>query len=277
MLFIDKETNRVQGHTLVNNFLISRWDDATSCYSEIGYNSIEFRNQVKQLLKLLLLHEQQYRCCYCMREIANDDTTTLEHLVPKSTTSVAHYNLYKHNRQIDKYVCLQSVFVSSNIPLNTPPFPLEIAYDNLAASCKGDFPGGASYHICNHKRRSEYIELLCCIPSIEHELTYTKGGLLFSNKTTYNQSIIHLNLNYNSLEQVRQIWYHISVEDWNAIQHATTDMERNTILTINLISLPPAKRKSLIATYKQEVFWNILLKYSWFYSYYKAQFPAANR
>lgn len=277
MKFIDKSLNQVRGHLLVNNFLISRWSAVSNNYSQINYSGHAFRTTLRSNLKLLLLTEQNYLCCYCMRQLADDDTTTLEHIVPRSTNTQGELNHYTHFTIILNNVCLQSLFDTSPIQRNTPPFPLEIAYDNLSASCKGDFPGGATYHICNHKRGNDFIEPLFYISTIETEITYSKAGLLVSTNSSYDGTITTLNLNYDSLERVRQVWYHISVENMTAINNAITEDKRKEILTVNLASLPQARRIQLIVDFKTEIFWNVLMQYKWFYDYYRTNYPIATR
>jgi len=277
MKFIDKTINQVNGNNLLNVFLNNRWNNISNRYISIGYSGQEFRQNLRPDLKLLLLNEQSNLCCYCMRLINNDNTITFEHIVPKSTTTVAELNQYTHFNIIRNNVCLQSVFDNATAQQNTPPYPLEIAYENLTASCKGDFPGGPTYHICNHRRGSNFVEPLFYISTIETEITYRKAGILFSTNSAYDASITTLNLNYDSLERIRQVWYHISVENLADIEGAITEADRNAILTVNLISLPQARRMLLIADFKTETFWNVLLQYKWFYNYYRNNYPLAAR
>jgi len=277
MKFIDKTLNQINGNNLLNVFLSSRWNNITNRYTSIGYTNQEFRQHLRPNLKQLLLNEQSNLCCYCMRQINNDDTTTLEHIVPKSTSTQVGLNQYIHFPIINDNVCLQSVFDNAIAQQNTPPFPLEIAYQNLTASCKGDFPGGAAYYICNHRRGSNFVEPLFYVSTIETEITYRKAGILFPTNSAYDTSITTLNLNYDSLERIRQVWYHISAETLADIENALTETDRNTILTINLISLPQIRRMQLIADFKTETFWNVLLQYKWFYNYYRTNYPIVTR
>lgn len=277
MRFIDKTIHQTEGNQHLDTFLNNQWDNATNSYRNIGYIDTPFKQLLKQPLKLLLLEEQGYVCCYCMRKLANDNNTTLEHVVPRSTNSQAQLNTYLHYATVNGNVCLQSVFNNANTKLPTPPYPLEIAYENLTASCKGDFPGSVTYHICNHKRGNEYIELLFYVPTIEQEIRYQKAGLLLPLNTNYDNSIVVLNLNYDSLEHIRQVWYHLSGVSMTEIELITTESERNEILTINLIGLPAARRNQLIADFKTEIFWDILMQYSWFHLYYTTQYPLEHR
>ncbi len=277
MKYIDKTINQIIGNNLLNVFLTSRWNNNTNRYTSIGYSSQEFKQNLRPNLKQLLLNEQSNLCCYCMRQINNDETTTLEHIVPKSTSALVELNQFTHFAIINDNVCLQSVFDNATTQQNTPPFPLEIAYENLTTSCKGDFPGGATYHICNHRRGSNFVEPLFYVSTIETVITYRKAGILFSTNSAYDLSITTLNLNYDSLERVRQVWYHISVENLADIENAVTETDRNTILTVNLMSLSKARRMQLIADFKTETFWNVLLQYKWFYNYYRTNYPIATR
>ncbi len=183
MNFIDKTVHQTAGHELVNSFLTSRWDTVNFCYSLIGYEETEFRNHLKARLRQRLLQDQSNLCCYCMR-IINESETTLEHIVPKSTKTLVELNQYTHHPIIQNNVCLQSEFDNATALRITPPFPLEIAYENLTASCYGNFPGGATYHICNHRRQNELVEPLFYISTIHNDIIYLKGGLISSTLLT---------------------------------------------------------------------------------------------
>lgn len=277
MNFINKTLNQQLVHPLVNAFLQTRWDATNNCYSEIGYEETAFRNNLKQTLRQILLQEQNYHCCYCMRIIVESETT-LEHIIPKSTDSLVNLNLYTHHPIIQDNVCLQSEYENASTLRISPPFPLEIAYENLTASCYGNFPSGTTYHICNHKRQNELVEPLFYISTIQNDIIYLKGGLISSTNTTYNSTIITLNLNYDSLERIREVWYHLSIIPLADIIQANTVILRNQILTLNLISIVDLNRKTrLINDFKIESLWNILLKYQWFHNYYFTKYPLENR
>lgn len=276
MNFIDKTVHQTAGHVLVNSFLTSRWDAFNLSYSLIGYEETEFRNHLKARLRQRLLQDQSNLCCYCMR-IINESETTLEHIVPKSTKTLVELNQYTHHAIIQHNVCLQSEFDNSNILMATPPFPLEIAYDNLTASCNGIFPGGTTYYICNHKRQNNLIEPLFYVPTIHNDIIYQKAGLISSTNSTYNSTIITLNLNYNSLEKIRQVWYHLSAIPLADILASTTEALRNQILVLNLDIIDIRRKTQLINDFKNETFWNILLQYQWFHNYYLSQYPIATR
>lgn len=282
MKFIDKTLKKIAGNSLVDDFLNSRWSKTTNCYSEINYSTDpthSFR-VVRDDVRQLLLDEQQNLCCYCMR-IIDDNSATFEHIVPKSTTTQPKLDQYTHFPIIRDNICLQSVFENANTELNTPPFPLEIAYENLVVSCDGrvvdGIPKDRTAKFCNNYRGNNLIEPLFYISTIETDIKYRKAGLLFSTDSTYDASINTLNLNYVSLQRIRQVWYHISVENIVDIENAVTEVDRNTILTVNLMSLRQDVRNQLIADFKTETFWNILLEYKWFYNYFRINYPVVDR
>lgn len=286
MKFIDKSLNKAEGNLLVDEFLDSRWCDSTKSYSKIDYSTHPthpFKLQLRDALRQLLLTEQKKLCCYCMRSI-DDNTTTFEHIVPQSTNTEAELSRYTHFPIIGDNVCLQSVFENATEKRNTPPFPLEIAYENLVASCNGrvndGIPRDKTPKFCNNKRKNNFIEPLFFVSTIENEIRYKKGGLLlFPLKDAYDESISepNLNLNYDTLKRIRQVWYYIRVENIEDIENANTEAERNEILTVNLMGLPQAKRNQLIADFTTKKFWNILLQYKWFYNYFRNEYPIANR
>lgn len=282
MKFINKTLNQVQGRGLVDTFLNSRWDNVARRYSNIDYSTEPnhpFKLSLRNPLRQLLLREQNSYCCYCMRLI-NANSTTFEHVVAKSRSTITQTTLdqYSNYPIIRNSVCLQSIFDNARVKLNTPPYPLEIAYENLTASCNGKFlPDGVSVQTCNCKRQDNFILPLFYISTIQSEIVYRNGGLIESLNNSYDASINTLRLNHNTLQKVRQVWYHISVENIGNIENADTELKRNVILTTNLISLPSTRRNQLIGDFKTETFWNVLLQYKWFYDYYKRTYPIVNR
>lgn len=277
MRYINKTLRKTDGNSLIDEFLSSNWDSSNTRYNMIQYkDNWNFRNTLRPNLKQLLLEEQMYLCCYCMRKLT-DNNTTFEHVVPRSTDTQEILNKYNHHDIISNNICLQSVFAESNVQLNTPPYPLEIAYENLTASCDRKFNNGSTtYPICNHQRKDKLIEPLFYIPTIENDISYYKEGTIECNETLKN-SILILNLNFESLKDIRKVWYHISIEDFTSIENANTEFKRQSILISNLMDLSPNVREKLIRNFKTEVFWNILMEYDWFYEYYRNVYPTQNR
>lgn len=275
MKFIDKTLNQIKGNNLVNNFLNGRWNNIANRYFSIGYSSKEFSINLKLDLKQLLLNEQNNLCCYCMRQLNND--ATLEHIVPKSTKILVELNRYTHFKAIGDNVCLQSVFENASMLQNTPPFPLEIAYQNLVASCDGrildGIPKDTTAKFCNNYRKNNFVEPLFYLENVAIEIEYKPSGMLVPQNVSYISSIQNVRLNYDTLKKIRQVWYYISIENLVDIESAVTEPDRNVILTVNLISLPFAERNRLIADFKTEAFWNILLQYKWFYDYFRNNYP----
>ena len=270
MKFIDKTLNQVNGNQLVDAFLNNRWSIVDNRYYNFNYSTHPthpFKWSLRTPLRTLLLHEQSNYCCYCMRLI-NANRMTFEHVVPQSTITLVELNHYTHHPIIAQNVCLQSDFESARVQKNTPPYPLQIAYENLTASCDGELPDGTTKRTCNCKRGNNFVEPLFYISTIEDDITYGHGGLMHSSNSLHNTSISTLNLNYSLLQKIRQVWHHISAENIDDIENAHTELERMTILTINLMGLPSVTRNSLIADFKTELFWRALLQYKWFYSYY---------
>ncbi len=115
MQFIDKTINQANAHNLLTQFLSSRWSAVNNHYSNIGYNDSEFQ-PTKQNLKSILINEQNQLCCYCMRKLAKDSTTTLEHIIPRATTTLVDFNNYTHISILHQNVVLQSVFETATMP-----------------------------------------------------------------------------------------------------------------------------------------------------------------
>ena len=270
MKFIDKTLNQVEGNQLVDTFLNNQWSVVNSRYFDINYSTHPnhpFKLHLRPQLRTVMLREQNNYCCYCMR-IISVNSITFEHIVPQSEITLAGLNHYTHYPIIAQNVCLQSDFENASVKKNTPPYPLQIAYENLTASCNGVLPDGSTKRTCNNFRGSNFVEPLFYVSTIEDDITYFKGGIMLSSNSLHDTSIITLHLNYPLLQRIRQVWYHISTENISDIENADTESKRNVILTLNLMGLPPNDRNSLIAVFKTNLFWNALLQYKWFYSYY---------
>jgi len=281
MRFIDKTINEAAGNQLVDDFLDDQWDSASNLYNEIDYRSNAFRQNLKLDLRDLVLTEQANLCCYCMRDLSEIEVT-LEHIVPRSTNNQADLDQYTHIPIIRDNVVLQSTFEVATTKQATPPFPHQIAYQNLTASCDGKIidgiPRDTTSKFCNLKRENKIIEPLFYLNDIETGIEYRRGGLLSPSDLSHLPTINNVNLNYETLQKIRQIWYYISVEEWSNIEAAVSEHQRSEILTLQLTALRDTSRKEqLIANFKTEKFWKILLQFRWFYGYYRNRYPVDDR
>jgi hypothetical protein len=264
MLFIAK--NHPTGPAELAVAIKLQWIDGR--YANIDYNSYD-----RSRLKAIIVEEQQELCCYCMKKIATN-AVTLEHIIPRTaTTQEVLEQYFPHAETLRNNIILQSVFVTATEQRDMPPYPHQIAYHNLVGSCKGviiESPERLQDYtvkFCNGYRQDKFIIPLFYDPDIANKVNYLKGGLV--DCEVYEETIRVLNLNYKQLQNVRKIWYYLASEEIVDILACTTNKMREDLLTANLYALSAPSRTELITTFQLQAFWDVLLSYQWFHSYFK--------
>lgn len=140
MKFIDKN-NQTVFFPIYSNFENTAWNSDDEQY--YGYRYSQLPNDIKTSL----ITEQQGLCCYCMVQLEDDRSTTLEHIFPQNPIVgdlLGNYNISCiDNRQFD--------YLTRNIPINSlVNLPHDISYYNLIASCN-------SNSSCNNSRGNSII------------------------------------------------------------------------------------------------------------------------
>ncbi len=187
MEFIDK-SNQAIFLPIYSDFENTAWNDDDEKYHGYVYSKLPTD------LKTNLIIEQNALCCYCMIQLENDRTTTLEHIFPQKPIvgdSLGNYNvLCIDNRQFD--------YSFRNIPINNLiNLPHDISYYNLIASCN-------SSSSCNNCRGNAIISSFFFDPNVRNEFTYDDNGEIFSQR--YFNEIVILGLSDSTLVQYRKFW-----------------------------------------------------------------------
>lgn len=68
-----KRKNRKKGHFIVGKFLRCGWNNEYGRYINCSYSDFQKEGRITHLL----LREQGYMCCYCMRAIAYKSHTDI--------------------------------------------------------------------------------------------------------------------------------------------------------------------------------------------------------
>ena len=265
----DKQ-NRKRGHAIVKKFLNRGWDKTLGRYVNCGYSDIQGEGSMTHLL----LREQGYLCCYCMRTIAYKKHTTLEHVMPRKT-KMGDYNTITHYLNSARYMKRYVKWTKEppRYRVKVPPFPHYCAYENLVASCDGsiyelknpDYQYPSKLHnCCNNIREQKEIIPMFYLKNINSVLIYEKDGEL-TYDDMYDSTIQAINLEYPTLKLMRRAWAKIcrgyTVED---VKNAVDDKDlRDIIIDDSLLSSVDGN------LLKKDNFWNLLLEYRWFYSYFK--------
>jgi hypothetical protein len=260
MKYIDKKIAKFKDHAyhILETFIQGQWRQDANQYVNLTYE--DFRNEE---FRDLLLKEQDYFCCYCMKRILKDETT-LEHIIPnksKDSSEIHNYTPYgelKHNVR----------FWESKMryeKLKLPPFPHILAYENIVASCNGFIPDSGFSKCCNNARGNKEIVPLFYISTIRKEIQYDLSGLIICNEN-YNDTIENLKLEHPTLQLFRRCWLNLPSK-YSALDVIDASVDEK--LRDNIIDDMDVTRIKISdrTTIKNPVYWNSFMNYFWFYLY----------
>ena len=271
MRWINKRNrkNRKQGHAIVAKFLKRGWVEQFGRYINSSYSNLQGEGKMTHLL----LREQGYFCCYCMRTISYKRHTTIEHVLPRKTKK-GDYNTITHYLNsigfMKRYVKWMEEPPKRKVKV--PPYPHYCAYENLVVSCDGsvydienpDYRYPSKLHnCCNNFRSNDEIIPMFYLKKINKLLTYERDGeLTYDDK--YKATIEAVNLEHDTLKLMRRAWAKVSrwytVDD---VKRAMTDLTfRNEIIDDSLMN---AFDSNIL---QHSNFWNLFYEYRWFYTYF---------
>lgn len=271
MIYLQK-TNQ-SAIDFVTQFIDNNWleqNDGSYKYQNISYANI--KNPVT-IFRGFFVDEQSNKCCYCCREIANNSSTELEHIIPRAKSEIMNFlPYYELSNILQNNVVPQNTFESTIIQLNKPPFPHHIAYHNIVASCNGrTFESSNDFTCCNRKRKNDFVPPLNLMPdSIEY---LPDGTIIYTREPQNRQYFEILNLSKDILKNIRRLWYLFSQSELTISQvlddHFTTSI--NEKITRFAIAYSPTilEDNKLKGTFSNQSIWNIFKDYSFFFDYYK--------
>jgi len=271
------------GHRAVDYFLASSWDDSSSKYVNCKFDDLRSQKRLTRIL----LEEQHYHCCYCMRDIDLGDSVdhphakvTLEHIVPfKTKKEDFPRNLDRMPKRFKKTVVwgCEEDFKQYTHKYTVPPYPHIFAYENLSASCDGsigDIKNNASFfhlhNTCNNCRGEKEIIPLFLKKNAIRNINYASDGTLLFDDDKYEATINALNLEFDTLTLIRKAWFEITqYHDSSEVLKARNDKGlRENILEDTALT------EDERSTFRNETMWELLSQYEWFYHYYKYKYPA---
>jgi hypothetical protein len=273
MQYIDKSS--VEGERIAKDFINGQWIDDR-------YSNLDYPGFSTPKMRKVLIDEQNQLCCYYMRHLEDNPTTTLEHIVPRQVETQAELNHYFDFPVLADNLTLHEPFRTSPVEQQMPPYPHHLAYHNLVASCNGmlisDLANlnNRTVKTCNGVRGNIPIVPIFYDPAVSDKITYAKGGMMVPHEDNWFDTIKDVKLNDNTLEDIRRIWFFLRKDDLASILAVTTLEERQDILTnamSDAIVNDSAKITALIGNYKNQVMWDSLIKYKWFHGYYRLMFP----
>lgn len=254
MQYIDKSIRQQEGNQIIDELLEECWSDDDNRYLDADYSTLS-KDPFRTNFKSVLLKEQQEVCCYCMKQLHNNHSTTLEHIIPHHI-SQKDFNTYIHPNFQNNVIHLSNFDRGLK---NIPPhrYPHDIAYHNLIASCN------SNTH-CNNGRKDNPINPLIYDSAISTKIEYDSQGYSHSDEYLDDLETLGISVDTN-LIMYRWIWAELSQQDITP-EKLTDDAIQEVILNMDY----PNNLSKLIENFfgspskKPE-----LMKYRWFYDYYK--------
>lgn len=300
MLYIDKNTHRRAGDTVINDFLNTCCRTPSGRYQGIRYDSIRDagsnptfcsangRSFRKRLVNILLSNQQK-KCCYCLRKLkigkkdGDDELVTLEHIIPRGFSKGEPKLAYYQRCPIINTTMVQLTDEFENSAAQPlPPYPHKVAYNNIVASCNGTFPnelsarGGKSKLCCNEARSERDAYPVYFLSNISDMVVYSSNGdINAKNGTGYeteiNTLIANVKLQCKSLLDIRQLWYELHGCKYREIYSCNSQSARNHLLSRVLYVSPTidCERASELHTkFLVQENWETFMLYNEFYRIY---------
>lgn len=281
-----KRNNSKKGHQITKRFLHEAWNKVQGKYVQCSYNGFKGDRRFSGPFEHLLLVEQEYRCCYCMRKLKYRNHTTFEHVLPHNCLQKDIPFYFSHINRFGHFV--KYVLVSDNNKIKkikTRPYPHFCAYENITLSCDGSiyddghdvntFFEGNLHNCCNNARGTKTVLPLFFIKNIGSLIGYDDQGKIkfneirpkYINIKLVDDTINNLKLNHPTLQLIRKVWCLI-VKNKIDIQRVydargENGCKRRPIIDIMLLPIVEDRKLSL------PEYWNLLCQYDYFYFYYK--------
>jgi len=271
MIYLKKDNQ--EAIKFVTDFIYANWleqNDGSYKYQNIGYPDI--KNPIEKY-KGFFINDQEDKCCYCCKDIINDRTTELEHIIPRTKSHIEDFQPYFVLSYILKNnVVPQNIFEEASTILSQPPFPHHIAYQNIVASCNGRiFETTERFTCCNRERKDDFIPPFNLMPDA---IQYLPDGTIVYMKDILNRNYFEtLSLDKDILTNIRRLWYLFAQSELTIDQ--ILDEQYTASITEKIVrfaianSSTAAEDTKLVETFSNQSIWNIFKDYSYFFNYYK--------
>lgn len=290
MKFIDKINSRYAsiGNSCVQEEIDRSWNNEISRHVALRYDA---SCESLKKLKKILIEQQQFLCCYCMRRLSSEtescssDNVTLEHIIPHKITQDEWEGKGQIKGQKESFlkfdclgpkyitICFKAEMQCPNVKISGLPHPHFISYNNLVASCNGAVLQDLSKtskvepsHCCNLKRGNAFVAPIYLDVNLVKEIEYTKDGSIFFPDEMENKGLdTILNLNDIALKMARKFWSLVASSPYSDqdVYSAINDKKlRQDILD----DVAPISWNFLV---ENDSAWRWISEYNWFFEYYK--------
>lgn len=303
MLYINKDQKKTEGNNVTEDYLQNECRAANGHFSSIHYSdtaphshdSFSSLSDYKQRMVDTIMDNQNRYCCYCLRKINGAQIKTLEHIIPQSVTSADEttLNYYQRIPELSPTMVIPTDAFESQTNQRRPPYPHEVSYNNMVASCDGTFPdilsskGNPSGCCCNNKRGNKKAFPIYYLSNVSKLVEYTKEGEIHAVIDTpwyqeIDELITNTNLNHDSLILIRKMWYKMRLLDYTEICRGNTDKDKRRFLLFK--ALYPASSSDyttqkmdealrLSHKFEDDSQWKTFMLYHQFYSIMKQLYP----
>ena len=284
MQYINKSLNRNDGDNITKAYLRDIWIEDEQRYP-VDYND-SFKklpaksNSYYKQLALVLLENQSYYCCYCMRRLTGLDDTTLEHIIPQTASEQdACYYQRSEFPWLNNNIMLSSAFSHRENP-DLSKLPHSVSYDNLVASCHGCFPitkkdedKVSDGHSCNHPRGVKRALPLFFLENIDSIIGYGINGSIIANPESVwheeaNELIQSAQLAWDTLTDIRALWYVLRKIDIEHIYEEGSNRQSRLDLILDnlyLTNFSNERINRLVKKFSKDLYWECFLLYDWFH------------
>ncbi|MBQ0075469.1 MAG: hypothetical protein KBT34_14915 [Prevotella sp.] len=270
MEYIDKSINEVQGDGIVKDFLAevhavaNTYDVGHGLYDVIRFGSFaHYFHDIRNIL----YSEQNGRCCYCMRRLA-DKNKSVEHLIEKTFRPTDKWQDYMTPSTIlNRKVCLEREFIKANQANGYSKFPHSVAYQNMVLSCKGWMPDNyADSKTCNLKRQHHLVAPFVLVDTINHDFYYKRNGFAYwDNDPHVNDPAINiLKLNHNTLRMIRRIWFYAKDNHIDILKVTDRQAFLYGMLDVQIYDFDKDNTWSKMLLFLRDNYWNMLLEFDYF-------------
>lgn len=280
MKYINKKPELTKGHKItddyLNRFCLVNDGNGNYHYQNIDYDGSFSSSGAKKAMMKLVLTNQDNLCCYCMRDLNEQNLhVTLEHIIPQSISSTG-FNNYMNLRVpplTSKNIIHTDNFTGvKNIKVNKRPHT--VTCENIVASCDGTFPDkDGSSQCCNNRRGNSDVYPMFYITNIRNEIDFTEDGTIQpNNKCThlneYRYTIDNTKLNCQNLKDIRRLWHLFKNEDYQELKSCLNDKNKRTKILYSVLFKKVEMMEqdaNIAAKYMNENYWRTFLLYRWFH------------
>lgn len=259
MEFTEKRipSRRNQAHQMINGFLSSYTyhPGQSNLYKDFTADP-----SCNQPFRHLLMSDCGNRCCYCMRNI---NSTTLEHVILRSTKEQGKYDEYfRIDSDLERDDMKMETSIAANIGPHTP-YPHSIAYENLIPSCFGHLASRDS-KCCNIYRGEKFVHPLTFRRDIHQEVIYyDDGGIDWTAEPGDDPdgilTVSKLGLDCKELIIIRRIWHYL------ASHHLTPETVDKDEMIYELLDLSTDEYEDeMIMQFKTPDYWRLIPQYDYF-------------